>query len=408
MPINTGSAPSTAGWVQSFCPSWTEVLVAHTSGQQAPFPETSDFYNNYPWDGPLHPVCGLEHGSSSPAPPNPIELGTDPSTFWDSGDIVNANGNAFSLYLLPAVAVDDLTNDVYRDLCNDVGLQPITPLANGCMLPDERADERASPSVVECEHTNRWFAQSWSHGVVEGLWMVHEATQWDNIVVRAYDTGQHSLDYFWAYCSRPDSSGASPAVLCPGPLQPVCALEHTALTPPTPAGGDATTFWDSGTVTNTNGNSFSLYLLPAQPPHAFEDSAAGTRAYLDLCAQAGLKGVVSGSSNALASVDCTQIDCMRVTATSSWACDFAFGRHGPGWDEGVALSDDTLRYHSASASGCGGYCSSDDWGGRPYLGNGLRYGPERWDLPLHPICGLEHDGLAPSPPGGEGNGGKGR
>ena len=33
---------------------------------------------------------------------------------------------------------------------------------------------------------------------------------------------------------------------------------------------------------------------------------------------------------------------------------------------------------------------------------------ERWDVPLQLVCGLEHDGAAPSPPGGEGNGGKGR
>lgn len=30
--------------------------------------------------------------------------------------------------------------------------------------------------------------------------------------------------------------------------------------------------------------------------------------------------------------------------------------------------------------------------------------PTQWDAPLHPVCGLEHDGAAPSPPGGEGNG----
>ena len=69
--------------------------------------------------------------SSSPSPPSSggPALSTDPSSFWDSGDVVNANGNAFSLYLLPAQPPNTFRSGrsavTYRDLCAAAGLQPV-------------------------------------------------------------------------------------------------------------------------------------------------------------------------------------------------------------------------------------------------------------------------------------------
>ena len=63
----------------------------------------------------------------------------------------------------------------------------------------------------------------------------------------------------------------------------------------------AYTTWDSGSVNNSNGKPFALYLLPAQPPETFagaaytEQGSAATQRYADLCIAAGLKPVSSGN-----------------------------------------------------------------------------------------------------------------
>ena len=59
-----------------------------------------------------------------------------------------------------------------------------------------------------------------------------------------------------------------------------CKTASTSLTIDNPVlGTDPSMFWDSGTMINANGNTFSLYLLPMQPSNTFTSNLAGTSTY---------------------------------------------------------------------------------------------------------------------------------
>jgi hypothetical protein len=199
-------------------------------------------------------------------------------------------------------------------------------------------------------------------------------------------------------------------------LSPVCGLEHDGSSPPPPVptpppppapgggtalGSDPSTFWDSGNVVNANGNTFSLYLLPAQPPGTFGDLSAQPQRYVDLCAAAGLRPVVSGDplfwDGQPSPAPCViTYECMPMVPTANTGGrTVTFIRDSVGWDDNYVTI------------GVGGY------------EEGLAYRTD-WDtVSLHPLCGLEHDGSAPPgvppPPApgggagyGPGGGGKGR
>ena len=95
------------------------------------------------------------------------------------------------------------------------------------------------------------------------------------------------------------------------PLGWYTTLEQPSLT----SGGlydvstDPSSFWDSGDVVNTNGRTFSLYLLPAQPPGTFSFDGASARQYAALCAAAGLHTVAPGNRERNSDGDLTSSAC---------------------------------------------------------------------------------------------------
>ena len=144
--------------------------------------------------------------------------------------------------------------------------------------------------------------------------------------------------------------------------------------------------WDSGAVTNANGRTFTLYLLPPQPPNTFANSGvggsdAGARLYADVCAAAGLRTITTGESSYYPSqTSCNTYGCVpggdssdntdgnvNVDSIAPWVGT------ATGWSEFVVL-----------------------WG-NPGTGSGFlrrehdgAIRSDTWDFPLHPVCGAEH------------------
>ena len=364
---------------------------------------------------------------------------------WDSGDVLNANGNTFSLYLLPAQppgtfapdsqgvdGSDRHPSERYADLCAAEGLRPITT-----------GDSRWYPSMTACaqlncmpvgdedyDGNNGWGyivngvppgLGGWDHGTCWEPGLPHSAqeggdahhftgisdqTCWNNLVTLGRMPRESPSTFRFGFDQADPTQWDAP-------LHPVCGLEHDGLSPPPPVllppapggrtalGSDPSTFWDSGNVVNANGNTFSLYLLPAQPPGTFGDLSAQPQRYVDLCAAAGLRPVVSGDPHYWdgqpSPAPCgIAYECMPMVPTANTGGrTFTFIRDSVGWDDNYVTI------------GVGGY------------EEGLAYRTD-WDtVSLHPLCGLEHDGSAPPgvppPPApgggagyGPGGGGKGR
>ena len=138
--------------------------------------------------------------------------------------------------------------------------------------------------------------------------------------------------------------------------------------------------WDSDAVTNANGKTFTLYLLPLQPANKFSNDAAGAHVYADMCAAAGLRPITTGKSIYYpAQTDCDTYGCMpggdsgdnvgnnvNIDSAASWVYSVT------GWSEFVVLW---------SNPGTGGFLRRDHAGA-------IR--SDTWDMPLHPVCGAEH------------------
>eukprot|EP01046_Picozoa_sp_COSAG06_P007708 COSAG06_NODE_381_length_16594_cov_7.199454_3_plen_2083_part_00 len=89
------------------------------------------------------------------------------------------------------------------------------------------------------------------------------------------------------------------------------------------------TRWDSGTLTNANGNAFSLFLLPAQPPGTFTldrdghySRSGGGRLYKELCQSVGLRTVTVTAINGNAPGNC---------------CAYCYNDDFPGHDDCLSL-----------------------------------------------------------------------
>jgi hypothetical protein len=130
--------------------------------------------------------------------------------------------------------------------------------------------------------------------------------------------------------------------------------------------------WESGAVTNANGRTFTLYLLPPEPPNHFSFDATGARRYADLCIEAGLRPVTGGAPQHFPSLTaCSAMNCMPLTSDYGnepvrWVHD-----NGPGWESIVML--DVIAATSPLTN---------------YRDGNARAGG--WEHPLRPVCGAEH------------------
>ena len=161
--------------------------------------------------------------------------------------------------------------------------------------------------------------------------------------------------------------------------------------------------WDSGDIVNSNGNTFSLYLLPLQPPNAFVSatqtcadgvvSTDGARTYADLCAAAGLRPIVDPVSTA--ATHCSALNCMPILVYHPPNVIRHYFADITSWgdlkDDAVWLATTEPQNPSwVSGRTCVGLGKVDSlW----FLGEG------GLNLPLRPLCGLEHVSVVGGDPG---------
>jgi hypothetical protein len=189
------------------------------------------------FDAPLHPLCALEHRAPPPPPP-PISgaLSVPAGTpQWDSGTSVNANGNTYTLYLLPTEPGADfpfidecirrgvacLGAQHYADLCAAAGLFPVTAWdqrslsyrGNGAV--DYRAipisTDIAGAEVAGSEIRDTW--RCWLSGV----------TGWDDaLTFDVYGSMEGAL--ISCHGGAPVEDASWP--MLGSSVRPVCMLEH--------------------------------------------------------------------------------------------------------------------------------------------------------------------------------------
>eukprot|EP01052_Picozoa_sp_SAG31_P008375 SAG31_NODE_422_length_15859_cov_5.161865_3_plen_463_part_00 len=132
--------------------------------------------------------------------------------------------------------------------------------------------------------------------------------------------------------------------------------------------------WSSGVVTNANGKTFTLYLLPLQPASTFSNDAAGARVYADLCAVAGLRPVTTGASFYYPThTDCDAYNCMPIDKDN---------------DDTSDTNDDTAPWVRSETGWSDFVVQYPDHGLRRDHDGAIR--SDTWDFPLHPVCGCEH------------------
>eukprot|EP01046_Picozoa_sp_COSAG06_P073633 COSAG06_NODE_22115_length_733_cov_1.550473_1_plen_202_part_00 len=173
--------------------------------------------------------------------------------------------------------------------------------------------------------------------------------------------------------------------------------------PVTGTGGLDWQLWDSGDIINSAGKTFTLYLLPVEPPGTFAWDASGARAYADTCRRAGLRTVTTAASSGV--TRCTQLyNCMPVMPTQGLPCMLPAGvlnnngnRQG---DCDSRLPHGWLRTLGWTDFVADGGCYTSCFEGRfpMYLDTetdprGVAHGQDRpgsWNIPLHAVCGMEH------------------
>ena len=163
----------------------------------------------------------------------------------------------------------------------------------------------------------------------------------------------------------------------------VCVLEC-------PAG--TTSCWDSGAVTNANGKSFSLYLLPPQPSNTFvEYEGEGVQVYVDLCEAAGLRTLTSGAGTwGPISTHCPGYNCMPLVSDDS-SIPSVWVVAATGWDQYTSLIGDPNQWGQYPRPQYPeALVTHDDHNSQLY--NWRAAGPSSagWDAPISPVCGAEH------------------
>jgi hypothetical protein len=314
----------------------------------------------------------------------------NPTDMWDSGALTNVNGYSFSLYLLPAqppnhfayTDFDDGAQSLrrYAELCIEAGLHTATALD---VPPAERwpPDQDGGCAWLGCIPVPTDCVGESSTCQVPFL------TGSQKTVFFAPSSGR--LGGLRPHLSDDEAWYAQPR-------QPLCAIEHGRPTPtmPSPLPGTEQV-WGSRDYENGNGKSFTLYLLPAQPPNFFSISTpavgeASLDAYVGLCQSAGLQVVEDRNAcEELSSTTGTQMftGCPDVVPVDpTWLVEWT------GWDHVVFFDQKANGYVQPFVDGDG----FPEWVQPPGL-----------DVPLHPVCGLQHDRSAPSPPGDGGGGGAG-
>ena len=118
---------------------------------------------------------------------------------------------------------------------------------------------------------------------------------------------------------------------------------------------------------NTDGKSFTLYLLPAQPANTFSFDATGAQAYADLCNAAGLRTVVEGGNNGVSWDRCVQYGCIKLTNDGGWTSPWVHNQAG--WDRIVTFYPTGVPHSFHSGS---------------------RHMEDGWDVELRPVCGRLH------------------
>lgn len=105
-----------------------------------------------------------------------------PLMWWDSSEVVNADGNSFRLYLLPpaapnAFSLDDTGTQAYVSACSAQGLRPVT-----------LGDPRYFPSVTNCGQYDCMSLPSDMGGTPPALW-VWQYTGWETAALGGFPHG---------------------------------------------------------------------------------------------------------------------------------------------------------------------------------------------------------------------------
>jgi len=151
--------------------------------------------------------------------------------------------------------------------------------------------------------------------------------------------------------------------------------------------------WNSGTVTNRNGKSFTLVRLdPAQPPGYFSSNVQGEQRYAALCAAAGLHTVTTGQPDDVhreygypTYTNCGQYGCIPLAddalsqANPSYAARWVHDTVG--WTN--IVTDYGMQHHGATVPSnficLGGTAPAN-----------CDQHQDSWDAwALHPVCGME-------------------
>ena len=151
--------------------------------------------------------------------------------------------------------------------------------------------------------------------------------------------------------------------------------------------------WNSGTVTNLNGKSFTLVRLdPAQPPGYFSSDVQGEQRYAALCAAAGLHTVTTGQPDDVhheygypTYTNCGQYGCIPLAddalsqANPSYAARWVHDTVG--WTN--IVTDYGMQHHGATVPSnficLGGTAPAN-----------CDQHQDSWDAwALHPVCGME-------------------
>eukprot|EP01051_Picozoa_sp_SAG22_P024995 SAG22_NODE_7194_length_763_cov_3.563253_1_plen_227_part_00 len=153
----------------------------------------------------------------------------------------------------------------------------------------------------------------------------------------------------------------------------------------------------AGTLLNTDGETFTLYLSPFLPANYFSSDAAGARAYTDFCSRAGMRTVTTGRQPGCLT-DCG--DCMPLMSITEAPCMLPSGHPGDcdsreplRWMRTLGWSD------FVADSGCYGNSGNNEpeYRGLPlYLetetdARGVTHGRDgNWAQSLHVACGRGH------------------
>jgi hypothetical protein len=152
---------------------------------------------------------------------------------------------------------------------------------------------------------------------------------------------------------------------------------------------------DGNMMTNSNGNPFVLFLLPAQPPGSFA-GANGPQSYAQLCNDMGLRTVVSGDSCGgfgPCSNYCSQYNCMPLPDDTRGNGALWLGtrryQHAEGTPIGQAWEDRTWNRFVLHNTAAGGSLQSFQDGRTCGDVSQRTHDPSCPSVALRPVCGLE-------------------